>query len=461
MSSLPGLLLKYLVGLVGISLVVVIHEAGHLILAWLNGIEVEVFSFGIGPRLFGVTIRCTDFRLSALPIGGYCRLKGSDDLSRALRYKNRTFKHIERGSYFAASPVRRILTYGGGVIANILFAILLYALLATLPFQLLSTEARIATIDTYPELFDAADSAASEGGLRNGDIVTALSGRSIADWEELEALLVTSEGVETFTVLRSGRELTRTVHAQLRADGSPRWGLTVMQQAIVGSVRTSSAEERAGLSKGDRIISVNSTTVDNHLDLVSALPNQIEIVVLGVEREGEERTITFLPERDETGRAAYRFSLESGYRQGERLPFSLKRGVWQSVRIARLTFDTLASLFRSKSADLHSTVTGVTRSALIIGDMATLGFEQNPLSGLHALLYLMGVVSISLAVINLVPLPAFDGGQITIALFEWVTGRPIPPRVYYIMQIIGFVMILGFFVVLGFSDLRYTWALTR
>jgi len=106
-------------------------------------------------------------------------------------------------------------------------------------------------------------------------------------------------------------------------------------------------------------------------------------------------------------------------------------------------------------------VTGMARSALLIGDIASLGFEQNPFSGIHALLYLMGVVSISLAIINLFPLPAFDGGQVVMALFEWVTGRQIKPRVYLALQVTGLVMILLFFGFLSFSDLRYALAIRR
>ena len=461
MSTLFSLLLKYLIGLVGISLVVLVHETGHLVVAKICGIGIEVFSVGFGPKIVGWQVAETELRLSLVPVGGYCRLKGSEDLSRALRYKNRYFTHTEHGSYFAAHPAERAATYLGGVTFNVLFAILLYALLAALPFTVVSTTARVATTNSYESLFGANESPAWAAGMRDGDLIIALSGQPVADWEELEALLASSEGRESFTVLRDGKEHSYLVEAERREDGSYRWGLAVMQEAVVGSVRPSSQEERAGLRRGDRIISVDGFAVENHLDLLSHLPTAGEAVVLTVERDESVKEIVFAPERDEAGRSAYRFSLQSATRAGTPERFSVLRGIRQSLHIADLTVGSLTSLTKSHGSELHSSVTGMNRSALLIGDIASLGFEQNPISGIHALLYLMGVVSISLAIINIFPLPAFDGGQVMMALFEWVTGRQIKPRAYLAMQVVGVVMMLLFFGFLSVSNFKYMLALRR
>jgi regulator of sigma E protease len=461
MSSLLPLLLKYLIGLIGISLVVLIHETGHLVLAKLCNIDIEVFSVGIGPKVLSTMVGETELRLSLLPIGGYCRLKGSDDLSRAIRYKSRSFNHVEDGSYFGAHPFARIATYFGGVIFNVLFAILLYALLATLPLPILSTEARVAPTNSYPALFGENESPSHEGGIRKGDVVVALSGSAIYDWEELEARLAASDGQEVFTVLRDGLELNLPVQAEIRDDGSARWGLTVIQDAVVGSIRPSSAEERSGLKRGDQIVAVNDLPVANHLDLISGLPTTGGAVTLQVIRDDQLFSVTFYPEVDDASRPVYQFSLQSALRKGSGHRFSLLLGIRQSLRIGRLTLKSLSSITEGNVREIHETVTGITRSALIIGDIASLGFEQNPVGGLHALLYLMGIVSISLAIMNLFPLPAFDGGQIVMAAYEWISGRPIKPRVYLTMQVIGLVMIILFFIFLGFSDLLYVIGLKR
>lgn len=461
MSTLGILVVKYLIGLAGISAVVLIHEAGHLVFARLCGIGVEVFSFGFGPKLIGFQLRGIEVRLSMLPVGGYCRLKGSEDLNRALRYKSRSFKHTEEGSYFGAHPAKRILTYLGGVLFNITFAVLLYAALATLPFTIVSTAAVVATTNDYESLFGENTSPAWQAGLRSGDLVTAIGDTPIHDWEELEAVLANASPVERFYVDRDGQPLNFLVHAEQRDDRSLRWGLAVLQETVVGSVRSASREERAGLLSGDRITGVNGMEVANHLDLLALLPTDGQAVALTVERGTELLDISYRPELDEGGKSDYRFSLASGHRSGIPGRFKLSRGIEQSVRVAEQTVQSLSLIPKNGSGGLHSSVTGMTRSALLIGDIASLGFEQSPSSGIHGLLYLMGIVSISLAIINLAPLPAFDGGQVAIALFEWVVGKPIRPRVYLALQITGLVMIVLFFLLLSFSDFRYMAAIRR
>ncbi|MFA7113781.1 MAG: site-2 protease family protein, partial [Sphaerochaeta sp.] len=160
MSEFTSLLVKYLIGLMGITIVVVIHEIGHLAAAKIHGIEVEVFSFGLGPKLLGKLYKGTEYRISMFPMGGYCRLKGSDDLSQALIGGQRTFTHTEEGSLFSVHPSKRVVTYLAGPLANLLFAILLYASLATLPMQVVSTPSIVATVDDYPTLFADASSPA-------------------------------------------------------------------------------------------------------------------------------------------------------------------------------------------------------------------------------------------------------------------------------------------------------------
>ncbi|MEA4860467.1 MAG: site-2 protease family protein, partial [Sphaerochaeta sp.] len=129
MTNIAAILMKYLIGLVGITVVVVIHEIGHLLAARANGIEVEVFSFGLGPKLWGKRVKGTEFRLSLFPLGGYCRLKGSDDLSQALIHRQRSFTHTEEGSLFSVHPLKRAFTYLSGPIVNLLFSLLIFALL--------------------------------------------------------------------------------------------------------------------------------------------------------------------------------------------------------------------------------------------------------------------------------------------------------------------------------------------
>lgn len=460
MSSLLALIGKYLIGLVGIGLVVVIHETGHLFAARACGIDVEVFSFGLGPKLFGIEHKGTDFRISALPFGGYCRLKGSDDLSQALLQKDKDFTHVEHGSLFSVHPVKRIITYLSGPLLNMVFAILLYSVLASIPYKVLTTEPIIATVNDYPTLFSSATSPGYEQGLRTGDRVIQLNGTKVSDWEALEALLADSEGLQLFTIERRGKLLNVSVMGEKNELGI-RYGLSVARYPIVGSIRPATPESGAGLQKGDRISSANGRRVSNDLDLLVALESNTDQTVLLVQRGDEEFTITFRPDLNEQGKGEWNFAL-AAYNKSMRAPsFSLANGWDTTVQMAKDTLTSLMLLIRGKSRNVRQEFTGTARAALMIGDITTLGLESNTSSGLRALWYLLGVVSISLGIANLLPLPAFDGGQVLTALFEWITGKNIQPKTYWTLQLVGIVIVVGIFVFLGFADILHFLSIRR
>ena len=460
MSSLLLLISKYLIGLLGIGLVVIIHEVGHLIAARACGIDVEVFSFGLGPKIWGIEHMGTDFRISILPFGGYCRLKGSDDLSQALLQKDKGFTHVEQGSLFSVHPAKRILTYLSGPLLNLVFAILLYSVLASIPYKVLSTEPIIATINTYPTLFSQATSPAYEQGLRTGDTILELNGEPIRDWELLEELLLASEGPQLFTIERSGKAMTIPIEGE-RTEQGVRYGLSVIRKPIIGSVRPATPESDAGLQKGDRILMANGEKTPNDLALLVALAGNTETTNLLVQRNDREIMITFRPDLNERGKGEWNFALASSNISVKASSFSLINGWKTTLEMARDTLTSLRLLISGGNRNVRQEFTGTARAALMIGDITSLGLENDTSSGFRALWYLLGVVSISLGIANLLPLPAFDGGQVLTALFEWVTGKNIQPKTYWILQLVGIGTVFGIFMFLGYADILHFLSIRR
>lgn len=462
MSTIVAIILKYLIGLIGITIVVVIHELGHLVAAKLNNIEVEIFSVGLGPKIFGTIRKGTEYRLSLFPFGGYCRLKGSDDLSQALLHNQSNFTHTEEGSLFCAHPFRRILTYIVGPLSNILFAILIYAFLAAFPTQEIYLPPIIATTADYPSLFQNQGSPAYEDGLRKGDKILAIDAMEVQSWQDVEKLLSEDNETRVFTVDRNGTDLQIMVTGQALEQGGYRFGLTPIQDPIVGNIRYGSPEYQSNLKEGDVILAVQNQIITNQLDLITFLQQQPATITLTLKTAaGETKEVTYTPNFDETGKVDLGFSLLSQTKPAETTGFSLKTGLIKSWSIAKDTITSLISILSWKETDIRSSVTGMARSALMIGDITTLGFENNTASGIRGLLYLMGVVSISLAIVNLLPIPAFDGGQILLALFEWITKRQIKPKVYYYMQLFGIVFVFIVFVLLTITDIRHFLAIRR
>ncbi|MFA7167293.1 MAG: RIP metalloprotease RseP [Sphaerochaetaceae bacterium] len=445
------LLLKYLIGYIGIGVVVIVHELGHFFVARLCGISVEVFSFGFGPKLWGRQSGHTEFRLSLIPFGGYCRMKGSDDLQRALETKSKTFVQTEAGSLFSVSPFRRLLTYGAGPLANFLLASLVYAVLASVPTQVLSTPAVIVTVNDYPTIFQDSDSNAALYGLKSGDLVLSFDQQPIADYQQLEGLLASaSKDLHRFVVKRNESEVT----VEARSDENGRWGVANSLEPIVGHVRSESAEELAGLQAGDRILSCNDRKVENNYDLLVALGKERDVTMIVVRAEKEQR-ISFTAASKEDGSGSFRFSLAEGRKTipGER--FSLLKGAATSFSLLRQTAATLWAVIRGYSADVRQELTGTGRAALMIGDIATLGMESDAESGLRGLWYLLGIVSVSIAVGNLIPLPAFDGGQMIIAVAEMASRRRLTPRTYWILQLVGMASVILIFLLMSYVDFKH------
>lgn len=456
MMGVLSILGKYLIGLVGITVAVVVHELGHLVSAKLSGIDVEIFSFGLGPKLLSKLFKGTEYRLSLFPVGGYCRLKGSDDLSQALINKSKHFTHTEEGSLFSVHPAKRLVTYASGPLANLLFAVLLYAVLAALPTQRLSTQAFVATINDYPHIFGQSESPAYLAGIRTGDKILKVDAYDVEDWEGLQQYLSETKDAVQFTIQRGAQERKFEV-----SPVGGRFGLASIQLCIVGNVRPNTPESRAGLLPGDRILTANGQVVNNQLELLQALDNRLDEATLEIQRGSTKLNIVFQPNLNETGKADWNFSLEGQKVAIERSSFSLAQGGKTTLLMANQTLQSIRSLLGGKSVDIRSQVTGMARSALIIGDITSLGFEEDQRSGLHALFYLMGVVSISLAIANMLPLPAFDGGQMLLALFEWVSGKHVSPKTYWRLQLVGIVCVIAIFVFLGIADIRHFLALRR
>lgn len=439
-------LIRLAIGLIGIGFVVVVHEIGHLVAARASGIIVEVFSVGMGPRLAGWQVGNTEFRISLLPIGGYCRMKGSDDLARALEMHQASFDNAEEGSLFAVTPMRRVITYAAGPLCNFLAAILIFTILGAMPQRIVSTPGRVVTVNDYPSLFSPATSSAYDAGIRSGDLVISFDGQPVEDWQHLEVMLrQATEGPHAFGISRDGKQL----EIQASSDKTGRWGLANEIRPVVGYVQTASDEYKAGLQAGDQIVMASGYPVENNYDLTEIL-STTHTVRLEVIRKGGHQTISF-PAQPE---GVYHFSLEGGYKI---LPgrFSLVQGIRMTFQQTREMASTLFSIVTGRRRDVRQELTGMGRAALMIGTITVEGLQQHADVGLKGFWYLMAIVSLSLAISNLIPLPAFDGSQIVMALWEQFSGGRVSPRVWWGTQLAGWLMVGTIMLVMTLLDLRH------
>jgi regulator of sigma E protease len=459
MEQVISILLKYAVGVMGVGFVVLLHELGHFIAAHMFKIEVEIFSVGFGPKMFAKKIGYTEYRISWFLFGGYCRMKGSDDLTRALDSNSKAFIHVENGSLFSVKPIYKLLTYGAGPLTNFLITIFLCTALLATNHQTLSSPSIVSPVDNYPTLFNATTSSATESGIQINDKIIKLNNIEIKDWQEFVFFLnENSESSISLLIERENKELNINVEGTLKKNGSYKFGLTNIIEPNISTVRFLSPENKAGLKKGDLILKVNDYKINNNLDILTYFnkenPKTIDLTIL---RDEKTKTISYTPSYNRDGSIKHNFSLYSPTKTIDGLNFTsaLESGYSMATTLFSNTITSLINIVRGQDDDVRQVLTGPVRASLMIGNITILGLENSLASGFRAFCYLLAVVSISLTIANLLPLPAFDGGQMVIAFFEIITRTRISPKHYWICQLIGMVSVLIIFSFMYFIDIRY------
>lgn len=366
--------MKIIYGFLCLFFLILFHEFGHFIAAKLFGVKVESFSIGFGPVLLHKMHRGTDYRLSLLPFGGYCGMKGEKDFQKSL---DAHLDHIEAesDSLYGIHPLRRALIAFAGPFFNLFFTFLAFFLIALIGYTYTSYSSKVIMAD---ELYPETESAAKQAGMQSGDIITKINGKSISNFSEI-VMEISSRPDETviLTADRNGTEMTFSVHTQL--------------------------DKSTGTGKIGIAADVSTAAVYT------------------------EKSRSFFP-------ALYRGAAETG-------------------NALRITFTGLKTLFMG--VDLHETVSGPARIADMLGDVAVQSFSESFRIGTVNLLTVLAYISISLFIMNLLPVPILDGGLILFALIELFSGKKIPPKVLYYIQFVGLALIILLFCIGVSGDFVY------
>ena len=366
--------MKWIYGILCLFFLILFHEFGHFLAAKLFGVKVESFSVGFGPILLHRTIRGTDYRLSLIPLGGYCGMKGENDFRKALE-ENRREITAEPDSLYGIHPVKRALIGFAGPFFNFFFAVFCFILINGIGYSYYSYSNKIILAD---ELYENSCTAAREAGLLTGDEIIKINSKTITDFSEIieEVSLRPDEDLR-ITVLRKGQTLSFTVHSEL--------------------------DKEQGTGK------------------------------IGVAADTESLIEKHTPHYGFFG--------------------SIGQGILDGFEYVGLTFKSIGVLF--KGVDLKNAVGGPARVTEMLGSVAKEGFAEGFKTGFISLANLMAVISISLFIMNLLPVPVLDGGLILIALIETISRRKVPPKVQYYVQFIGFAFIAVLFIIGLIGDINY------
>lgn len=428
------LIVEIILGILGLSLVVLVHEGGHYIAARLTGIRVETFSVGFGNRLAGFRKDGTDYRISLIPLGGYCRFQGETAFKKALTDKLDSIPS-EPGDFYAAPPLHRIFVAVSGPLANLLFAFIVFMLVSFIGFREHYTEPRILLQSAWMDT--ESPRPADHAGLEDGDLITAVNGKPIDRFSDLRLNVIfrPEEPVE-LTILRSGRG--QTLHVVPEFDKETGTALIGIINWIDPVLDTATGPAADVLLPGDRIILANGTDTPHTAALFQILEEHSESPVsLKIDRQGQILSADFDSPADLAGHLSFRM-LSRRFRQN--LPRSVVYGISETASTLNATVKGLRMLFLG--AELKNTVSGPVRLITSTGAMVARGFRSGIGPGFLWTFELMALISISLAFLNLLPIPVLDGGQILLFLTELIMRKQIRPKAIYIYQATGTIIVL-------------------
>ena len=447
------LIYKVLLGLIGLGIVVFVHELGHFLGARLMGIKVEAFSIGWGKPILRKKIGDVEYRLGLFPMGGYCKMKGENEFDEAYSGSGDTLS-AEEGSYFSVHPFRRIVTCAAGPLFNLLFAILVLSVIWGIGFEVNTLGNRIILAS---EIVSGILNPADEAGLLTGDRIISVMGKKTETAQDIREIVIVHPGKNLpLQVERNGEMLNLSVTPLMeKSSGAGIIGVHFWIDPIIEKIAEGSAAEIAGLKSGDRIISVNGGDLPYTIGLAKVLNERPRILNMEYEREGQTLTAVLIPVYNEEGTESLGIAWKIVRYHTPRLspPLALARGASETWKTFTVALKSLSLLF--KGVDLTQAVSGPVRITYMVGDIAAEGFSQGLGVGISSMVSFLSLISIALCIMNLLPLPILDGGMILLFLVEGIRRKPLHPRFIAAFQTVGVVLIAGLMVFALFGDILY------
>ena len=425
-------------------ILVLIHELGHFLAAKLFKMRVDRFSIGFPPRIFGKKIGETDYCVSATPLGGYVKIAGMIDESMDTEFLEQEPQPWE----FRSKPVwQRIIVICAGVIFNMILAVVIYTGVTNYYGQ-----TRIPLKNVGP-MYVAPKSLAANVGFETGDKVVAINGHHVKYFEDLmNPARITSDHL-SYTVDRDGKDVVLNMPANFldrlnkEAFLDPIYSLP----SKVSQVVDGSPAKKAGLKAGDKVVSVDGKPTGYWMQLVQMIKGSSKPLTLSVlQPSGADTVIHVTPGADKTiGIIALS---ERKYFGVEHIQLGFIASIGAG---ASRTWNTTAGIVKgfiklfSGSISIRKNLGGPVAIANITRQATELG-------GIRGFWEITAMLSITLAIMNILPIPVLDGGHLMFLIYEGITRREPSPKVRMTLQQIGFIFIIGLLIFVTFNDIMRT-----
>ena len=423
-------LIKGLQLLLSLSLLVVLHELGHYLAARYFKTRVEKFYLFMNPgfSLFKKQIGDTEWGIGWLPLGGYVKISGMIDESMD---KEQMAKPAEPWEFRSKPAWQRLIIMLGGIIVNLIVGFLIYSMILLVWGQTILPNKYAVDIDPRLELL----------GFQNGDHIISFNGKELETFRDVRTTAF-FEPVTEAIIKRNGveKELSfKTELGQVLLDEGIRRPFSLQVPPVIKSVNSDSRAEEAGLVAGDLILGVNDNLVYSQQQTVNAFQGYPSSpVVVYIERDREKLSLPVMT--DSLGHIGFTMESPSSFSEmfvQEKIEYGALDALVNGFFMAGTTLQEYALSLRFLASKSGASQVGslITFGSIFDGSWDWLVFWRNT-----------AFLSLILAFMNLLPIPALDGGHVVFLLYEIVVGKPAPDKIMEIAQVIGITLLLGLMV---------------
>lgn len=422
--------------ILGLSILVGLHELGHLLAARAFGMRVEQYFIGFPPKIWSTKRGETEYGIGAIPLGGFVKISGMIDESLDTAHTNAEPQPYE----FRAKPAwQRLIVMLGGIIVNVIVGILIFVVLS------------YKNGNTYLAARDAqygivAYDLAKSIGLQTGDKIVKVNGKPITDFNEIRGSDVFLGDNSSYTIERNGKQedifIPNNFIDKLADRKNTSQFIDAREPFKVGELAPGQPAEKAGLRKGDLITSANGKPVQFYHEFVEVVkPLKGKSLALGITRNGQPLTLKLTTTPDGTI-GFYKESLLKLTKQDYTFGEALSVGTKRAFQVVYDNIKGFGKIFRGE----------VSASNALSGPI---GIAQNLFGGVWVwdrFWTVTGLLSMALAFMNALPIPALDGGHATILSYEIISGRKPSDRFLEGAQRVGMVILLGIMAFAIFND---------
>jgi regulator of sigma E protease len=422
-----------------LMILVFIHELGHFLAAKLFGMRVERFSVGFPPRVWGFKKGDTDYCIGATPLGGYVKIAGMVDESM----DNEFLEQEPQPWEYRSKPVwQRMVVITAGVIFNMILAFVIFS------GMIMTNGKLVVPVENIDGLYVPEESILHEIGFRNNDKIIGVNGEEVPYFNDLvSASALTSENLN-YQIIRNGEEITIPVASSFLDSIQTRGFIdgTSIAPSIFSQIERGSPAAEAGLEVGDRVIAMNGEKVTTWLAFFNIVANNEEGVPLDltINRSGEILSFSITPNEDnKLGVGA-----PQTYQFGTRIEYGFFESIaagWEET--ADQTTGIIQGFARMIKGDIS--VRQNLGGPIAIAEMTKQATDSNGWIGFWTITALL---SITLAIMNILPIPALDGGHLVFLIYEGITRKEPTEKVRIIAQNIGFFVLVTLMIFVVFND---------